>query len=38
MFATSPHTFLAGCGAGIVAVFNTGKYIFELHHAGIGEH
>ena len=38
MLAPCPHAFLAGGGAGIIAVFQPRKHVFELHHARIGEH
>ena len=38
MLAPGAHAFLGGGGAFVVAGFDAGEQVFELHHARIGEH
>jgi hypothetical protein len=38
VLAASANTFLSGGGAGVGAFFNAGENVFELDHAGVGEH
>ena len=38
MFAPCPHAFLGGGGPHIIALFDAGETVFELHHARIGKH
>lgn len=38
MLAAGAHAFLRRCRRGIGTAFKTGEDVFELHHAGIGEH
>ena len=38
MFATGAHAFLAGGRTAIIAVFKSGKNIFELDHTGGRKH
>ncbi len=38
VLAASAHAFLRGGGAEVVALFDAGEDVLELHHAGIGEH
>ena len=38
MFAPGAHAFLRCCRTRIIAGFNAGKQVLELHHAGVREH
>ena len=38
VLAARAHAFLRGGGAGVVARFDPGEQVLELHHARIGEH
>ncbi len=38
VLSAGAHAFLRGCSRRVGALFETGKDVLELHHAGIGEH